>query len=335
MRAERVRSQQWFYNYCLRLLLERVTEFCYRHAASEHAKGRFLKIVCSERGAHSYAQTSAYQELLKMQAKGGALFLNKRRIRWEVLDWRLAEPASHKSSAGAQLADVVASAFYQAVDTLPPTKWNNELPHGTFLEMIEADLPFTARWAQKLMEVAADQRIRKASHGSLLPMAVTTLYELCKLDDEDFEQGLASGEINPDMTRDDAKRLRGSVVQYEERRVAVPIYRHEEEPEVRVVVPVYRRDADEEPVPFMASRSRTSRRSAIVEIAETPELKLVSSAMPEQPRDVTPLLLVQIDRLVDNLAGAIERGEIEKSTALQRWRLGDGRLSDVDKQTIN
>ncbi|BBB96151.1 MULTISPECIES: DUF3800 domain-containing protein [Bradyrhizobium] len=126
MRAERVRSQQWFYNFCLRLLLERVTDFCYRHASSERAKDRFLKIVYSERGGHSYAQTSAYQELLKMQAKGGALVLTKRRIMWEVLDWRLAEPASHKNSAGAQLADIVASAFYQAVDTLPPTKWNNE-----------------------------------------------------------------------------------------------------------------------------------------------------------------------------------------------------------------
>jgi hypothetical protein len=40
--------------------------------------------------------------------------------------FRESEPASHKSSAGAQLADVVASAFYQAADTLPPTKWNNE-----------------------------------------------------------------------------------------------------------------------------------------------------------------------------------------------------------------
>jgi hypothetical protein len=52
--------------------------------------------------------------------------LTKRRIFWEVLDWRLAEAVSHKSSAGAQLADVVASSFYQAIDTLPPTKWNNE-----------------------------------------------------------------------------------------------------------------------------------------------------------------------------------------------------------------
>jgi hypothetical protein len=38
----------------------------------------------------------------------------------------VAEAATHKSSEGAQLADVVASAFYQAIDTLTPTKWNNE-----------------------------------------------------------------------------------------------------------------------------------------------------------------------------------------------------------------
>jgi hypothetical protein len=126
MRAERVRSQQWFYNFCLRLLLERVTDFCFHHGASEGDSQRLVRIVYSERGGHSYAQTNAYQELLKMQAKGNALFLTKRRIRWEVLDWRLAEAVSHKSSAGAQLADVVVSAFYQAVDTLPPAKWTTE-----------------------------------------------------------------------------------------------------------------------------------------------------------------------------------------------------------------
>jgi hypothetical protein len=125
-RAERIGSQQWFYNYCLRLLLERVTHFCYQRARSEGADNRLLKIIYSERGGHSYGQTIAYHELLKNQTKGGTLVLTKRRIMWEVLDWRLAEPATHKSSAGAQLADVVASSFYQAMDTLAPTKWNNE-----------------------------------------------------------------------------------------------------------------------------------------------------------------------------------------------------------------
>jgi hypothetical protein len=98
--------------------LERVTHFCYENARSEGAGDRLLKIIYRERGGHSYAQTIAYQELLKNQAKGGTLVLTKRRIMWEVLDWRLAEPAAHKSSAGAQLADVVASSFYQAMDTL-------------------------------------------------------------------------------------------------------------------------------------------------------------------------------------------------------------------------
>jgi len=126
-RAERIGSQQWFYNYCLRLLLERVTDFCYQHAKAAGALGRrYLKLVYSERGGHLYGQTVAYHELLKNQAKGGSLFLTKRRIMWEVLDWRLTEPAAHKDSAGAQLADVVASSFYQAVDTLPPMKWDNQ-----------------------------------------------------------------------------------------------------------------------------------------------------------------------------------------------------------------
>jgi hypothetical protein len=126
-RAERVPSQQWFYNFCLRLLLERITAFCHQHASDERTnERRFIKILYSHRSIHSYAQTAAYQELLKVQSKGGTLFLQKRRIIWEVLDWRLTEAVCHKASAGAQLADVVASAFYQAADTLPPTKWNNE-----------------------------------------------------------------------------------------------------------------------------------------------------------------------------------------------------------------
>jgi heme-degrading monooxygenase HmoA len=108
-RAETVQSKQWFYNFCLRLLLERVTHYCYQHAVHEHAKGRFVKLIYSERAVHSFAQTAAYHELLKTQARGGTLFLQKRRIVSEVLDWRLTETVSHKSSAGAQLADVVVS----------------------------------------------------------------------------------------------------------------------------------------------------------------------------------------------------------------------------------
>src|SRR5438093_6118405 len=81
-RAERVKSQQWFYNFCLRLLLERVTHFCYEHAKSDNATDRLLKIVYSERGGHSYGQTIAYHELLKNQDTAAALVLTTRRIFW-------------------------------------------------------------------------------------------------------------------------------------------------------------------------------------------------------------------------------------------------------------
>ena len=44
-----------------------------------------------------------------------------------------------------------------------------KLQHGEFTTMIESDLPFGKRTAQMLMAVAADARLAKANHGSLLP----------------------------------------------------------------------------------------------------------------------------------------------------------------------
>lgn len=126
-RAERAQpTKDWFYNFCLRLLLERVTDFCHRHAVGQRANRRFLKLVYSQRLTHSYPQTAAYYELLRAQSRAGSTYLTKRQIKWEYLDWRLNEAVPNNSSAGTQVADVVASAFYQAVDTLPPTKWSTE-----------------------------------------------------------------------------------------------------------------------------------------------------------------------------------------------------------------
>jgi hypothetical protein len=51
-------------------------------------------------------------------------FLDKRTIKWEVIDRRLLEADTSNQNAGLQLADIVTSAFYQAVDILPPVIWN-------------------------------------------------------------------------------------------------------------------------------------------------------------------------------------------------------------------
>src|ERR1043165_7534490 len=77
-----------------------------------------------------------------------------------------------------------------------------KLDHGEFQPMIESQLPFGPRTAQKLMAIAQDNRmVANATHASLLPPRYDTLYELTKLDNETFEARLADGTIRPDMER--------------------------------------------------------------------------------------------------------------------------------------
>lgn len=117
-RAARMPSQQWFYNWLVRLLVERVTDFCLRYAGENSLERRHVKFVFSQTGGHSYSQTAAYHQILKYQSRGGKMVLQKRVPRWEVMHWELVEHYPHFKRAGLQLADVAASAFYHAVDQL-------------------------------------------------------------------------------------------------------------------------------------------------------------------------------------------------------------------------
>jgi hypothetical protein len=71
--------------------------------------------------------------------------------------------------------------------------------------MIKAELPFGARTARMIAAIGRDARIR--NHGSVLPTSWRTLYELTRLTDEQFRQGLASGAINSEMRRSDVAAL--------------------------------------------------------------------------------------------------------------------------------
>jgi DNA N-6-adenine-methyltransferase (Dam) len=70
--------------------------------------------------------------------------------------------------------------------------------------MVESDLPFSRMTAHRLMAIASDPRF--VTHGLQLPPSWRTLYELTKLDDRQFEQGIADGTINPEMRRKDIER---------------------------------------------------------------------------------------------------------------------------------
>lgn len=81
------------------------------------------------------------------------------------------------------------------------------LPHGSFAAMIEGDLPFGPRAAQRLMKIAGADHLANATHVSLLPPAWSTLYELARLPAEAFEAAAEAGKIRPDMERNEAALL--------------------------------------------------------------------------------------------------------------------------------
>lgn len=118
-RAAKVPARNPFYCWMTRLLLERVTQWCGNRNGLEVAHEGKVKFVFSERGGMSYSQFAAYLHWLKLQSLGNSLYLPQGDLDWSVVSTDLIEAYNHERKAGLQLADVVASAFYQAVSLKP------------------------------------------------------------------------------------------------------------------------------------------------------------------------------------------------------------------------
>jgi hypothetical protein len=114
-RAAIMSGQATYYNFMLRVLLERATAAVARSTHKQFGGWRKMKIVLGQTGGVFYSQTSAYIELLRSQAFNKATFLSAREVEPRVLSMNLIEPISAQSSSGVQLADLVVSAFYGAV----------------------------------------------------------------------------------------------------------------------------------------------------------------------------------------------------------------------------
>lgn len=112
-----------FYNWCLRLLLERVTEWCARRCRKAGIEVHPARLIFSERGGHDYQDLHDYLKKLEAQTLTGNLTLNKRGITPGVIYGSLCEVVPHSNLAGLQLADVAASAFFQAACT--PSRRHN------------------------------------------------------------------------------------------------------------------------------------------------------------------------------------------------------------------
>lgn len=61
----------------------------------------------------------------RKRARTCELYLAKRAIKWDVVDWDLMESRLHRDVAGLQIADSLVGAFYQAVET-SGSRWSPE-----------------------------------------------------------------------------------------------------------------------------------------------------------------------------------------------------------------
>lgn len=108
-----------FYNWCLRLLLERVTAWAEVWQRENLGEVEPMRALFARRG-HDWAHFFKYVEKLEMQSRTGTLFLKGPSLAHQLLDQRDWALDRAEQKAGLQLADVVASAFYQAANTASP-----------------------------------------------------------------------------------------------------------------------------------------------------------------------------------------------------------------------
>ncbi|MGO4124712.1 DUF3800 domain-containing protein [Inquilinus sp. YAF38] len=115
-------NKSWLYWWMCRLLLERVTDFCDRHVPAEKKGSQKLRIVFSRRGGMRYIDFHNYLQKLYLQSRTGRLVIDTGDIYWPVIDFDEIFVLDHKARAGLQLADVVAGAFFQAVERNRPAE---------------------------------------------------------------------------------------------------------------------------------------------------------------------------------------------------------------------
>ena len=82
-----------------------------------------------------------------------------------------------------------------------------ELEKKEWLDMVNNDLPFTRRTAEKLVKIASDSRITDPNNAKHLPPHWTSLHEITLLTDRQFSDGVNAGVIQPDAERKDISAL--------------------------------------------------------------------------------------------------------------------------------
>lgn len=121
-------TSAWFYWWLCRLLFERFSQFCERRNERAKTPGLKVRVEFSRRSDLNYSEFTSYLSRIWAQEKP---FLKKRVPRWSVIDFQQIHSFDHRTRAGMQLADVAASAFYNAVN-----RDGIAVPNAEFAELL-------------------------------------------------------------------------------------------------------------------------------------------------------------------------------------------------------
>lgn len=102
-----------------------------------------------------------------------------------------------------------------------------KLPHGEFGKLfrdhanpVEGALPFRSQWAQKLMLIAKNELIANPAHARDLPNDLEIIHQLSLMAGNKLENAIENGDVRPDMTRAEAKKLVAEMEPERQKRVA-------------------------------------------------------------------------------------------------------------------
>lgn len=152
LRAERHDTRNPFYNWMLRLLLERASDFCAVRSVRDYGEMRSMRIELAARGGLSLARTKVYLwDKLRRQDLAGTTHLKRGRITWDVINPTELAIFQAKHRAGLQLADVVASAFGQAIEPKPDGRLLTQYAETLIPKLAEAPGGQIAEYGLKLM----------------------------------------------------------------------------------------------------------------------------------------------------------------------------------------
>jgi Protein of unknown function (DUF3800) len=116
------KEKQHLYNYLVRYLMERLTHACYQKVALDGNRPARLFVTFSRRAGTDYAVMQKYFELMR---DGMEVMQSKRSINWQVFNPADIRVENHAVRAGLQIADVVTSASFAALE---PNEFGNIEP---------------------------------------------------------------------------------------------------------------------------------------------------------------------------------------------------------------